>query len=75
MKKLISILLGVSLIIGSFCFVQKEKTNADSNLLLENIEALAEGEVEFPALCMANPNVFCIIYADGYFILGNRITK
>lgn len=75
MKKLTIPLLAIAMAIGSICFIQMKETNVNSALLLENVEALAEGEVEFPALCMANPSTICIIYADGYFIRGIRITK
>ncbi len=75
MKKIVKVLIGTIVIFASIFSVLQNKKNVpatNTSLLLDNVEALASGEIEFPALCMANPNYLCVRFADGYVIFGIR---
>lgn len=48
--------------------------NNETSLFHENVEALAGGEVDIPAIC-ANVNpYFCYVFSDGYFLTGLRVS-
>lgn len=41
-------------------------------LLFENVEAMAEPEVDIEAICMGSDGI-CIVYSNGFFIRGQRV--
>ena len=43
-----------------------------SDIMLENVEALASGEVDIEAICMGSTGT-CIVFSDGYKIDGRRV--
>lgn len=70
MKKiLLSIVIALSLVIG---FSSRQNVVGMNELALQNVEAIAEGEVEIEAICMGTDGL-CIVYPNGYFILGIRV--
>lgn len=73
MKKYIFSILIIAGIIGiNTIQTKKEISNNISDLVLENVNALAQGEVIIPGVCIAISSSICILYDDGYFLTGER---
>ena len=73
-KKILSGLFALALLATAGFGVQKSlKSDVGlSDLALNNVEALAQGEVEFPWLCRHTSNDICVI--DMWWIIfGDRI--
>lgn len=71
MKKIFALFVGILFIMVSFLLPQKGDTVLDV-LLLENVEAMADPEVEIEAICMGTSGI-CIVYPNGFFIRGQRV--
>lgn len=73
MKKSIFLFLVIASIIGiNTTQTKKENSSNISDLVLENVNALAQGEVIIPGVCIAISSSICILYDDGYFLTGER---
>lgn len=69
MKKIFVLSIGIAFVTLNLFSSKREKTN---EILLENIEAMAEPEVEIEAICMGTEGL-CTIYPNGFFIRGQRV--
>lgn len=72
MKKIFILLFGIILVALSTFSLRGGDTSLNE-LLLENVEAMAEPEVDIEAICMGTSGV-CITYSHGFFIRGVRMT-
>jgi hypothetical protein len=71
-KKILSIFTVMVILISIVCNIVQNKNEAVlSDILSENIEALAGGEIGFAFCALVQPT-YCIIYPDGYFVIGYR---
>jgi hypothetical protein len=71
-KKFLTIFSVIVILISVVCnIVQNRNEVVLSNMLLENVEALAGGEISI-AFCALVTSKTCIIYPDGYFVKGHR---
>lgn len=72
-KKILSGIFALALLVATGYGVnQSVKSNANlSDLALNNVEALAQGETEFPWLCRQTSPKVCVI--DINMFLGDRI--
>lgn len=66
------LIIACAIIVGLFTKIYTPKADYDL-LTSENVEALASGEVEIPAICANISQELCILFDDGYFILGVRV--
>ncbi len=71
-KYIIAFIIGVATITANYSLLQKNKSVESTDLLIENIDALASGEVDIPGLCIAGSPI-CIVFSDGYFVKGTRV--
>jgi hypothetical protein len=73
-KKILSICSVIVILISIVCNIVTTKNEVVfSDLLSENIEALADGESSIGiAFCALVNSEICIIYPDGYFVIGYR---
>lgn len=67
-----ALMAAVVAVAGYGVCTNQTKEQAMSDIMLENAEALAGGEVEIEAICMG-PSGTCIVYSDGYKIDGRRV--
>ena len=72
-KHIITILITISIAVTCIFQFQKETPEVISDLLLENVDALATGEVDIPGVCAAISSEICILFDDGYFLTGVRV--
>lgn len=66
-------ILFCTVLILAFCltyFNYRNKTDLNE-FELANVEALADAEIEVGPFCVGNYG-FCIVYTNGFFILGYR---
>jgi hypothetical protein len=75
MKRIISVLC-VSFLLSLSFFNLRFNINQDDkkrSFSLENIDALAagNGEIDFTFCAVINNNI-CVMYSDGYFLIGFR---
>jgi hypothetical protein len=72
MKKILLIVIVLSVVALSMIGIKSttEKHDKFSNLILENVEALA-GEVDFVLCAQVNAEL-CFLDSDGYFVIGHR---
>lgn len=73
-KKVLSSVFALALLATAGWGVNKSMSNDAglSDLALANVEALAQGEVTFPWLCMQTTPDHCIT-EDGYEYTGERV--
>lgn len=71
MKKKIVFLGVVLAALISITQVNREQQKMN-DLMLDNIEAIAQGEVIVEAICAGSYPV-CIVYPHGFFIYGTRL--
>lgn len=57
---------------GYGVYAGQTKNDEMSDIMLENVEALARGEVDIEAICMGSSGT-CIVFSDGYRIDGRRV--
>jgi len=72
MKKKIILFLLLIVAIASLNVYSDTKKEVVS-LVLDNTEALAQGEVVVPGLCAVISNDICMLFDDGYFLIGTRV--
>lgn len=72
-KYIITILITISIAVTYIFQLQKETPNVMSDLLLENVDALARGEIDIPGVCAAISSEICILFDDGYFLTSVRV--
>ncbi len=71
MKKYILAIIVITCAISTY--IHHKKNITQEVFLLENIEALARGEVEIPGVCAAISPKVCMVFSDGYFLLGIKV--
>lgn len=71
MRKMFILLVGAIFMSLSLLFSKRGEIVLNE-ILLENVEAMAEPEVEVEAICMGTEGI-CIIYSNGFFIRGKRV--
>lgn len=70
MKKLVAVLV---IAVSVFSYIQiRETRNTEVNaLLLENVDAMASGEIIIGPFCIQTSGI-CFVDYDGYFLRGYR---
>lgn len=72
MRKVFLLLMAVATLITIETVYSNKQSKAINELTLQNVEAIAAPEVDIEAICMNNSGM-CIIYPNGFFILGQRV--
>ena len=72
--KIYILFIGLSCLSSIILMKNRQKSTVEiPDLLVENIEALAQGEVIIPGACALVEQLMCMLFSDGYFLIGKRV--
>lgn len=72
MKIKICSLLLVLTVLTTLCLVNNRKNTLLESLTLENVDAMASGEIIIGPFCRQTAYVPCVLYENGLFLVGVR---